>query len=138
MPTMILDDLSFTWNAKDLSAYVRRATLDYGADIQDASAMGVGGKQKKGGLLDWSLSVELNQDWGATPAPDVDLFDDVGVERAVTVRPDKTAAISATNPDYTGQGILETYPPLGNAVGELATTTINIQGTGLLVRDITP
>ena len=46
-----------------------------------------------------------------------------------------TSAVRAPgNPQYSGSCILESYPPLGNSVGELATGSISLQGNGPLAR----
>jgi hypothetical protein len=49
----------------------------------------------------------------------------------------KSTVVGATNPNWTGTGILETYPPLGNSVGDLSTTTATFQSAGTLTRAIT-
>ena len=44
--------------------------------------------------------------------------------------------MGANNPQFTGNAILMSYPPLGNSVGELATGSITLEGNGPLVRAV--
>jgi hypothetical protein len=79
-----------------------------------------------GGLKDWSASIDFAQDYAAAQV-DATMFPLVGSTFAVEIRP-TSGARSATNPAYTGTGILESYQPIGGSVGDEATTTVSIQG----------
>lgn len=135
MASLHFNDAFVSINAKDLSSFTRSVTINYAAEMLDETAMGDDTRINKGGLKNWSMELEMNQDFGATPAPDIDLFSLVGSTFTVIVRPVEASAQSATNPHFTGTGILESYPPLGNGVGELALTSISIQSAGTLSRD---
>jgi hypothetical protein len=134
---MVFIDAFVSINAKDLSAFVRSVTINYAAEMVDETTMGALTRINKGGLKTWSVDVEFKQDFGATPAPDIDLFSLVGTAVPLIIRPVKATVVGATNPNWTGTGILETYPPLGNSVGDLATTTATFQSAGTLTRAIT-
>lgn len=136
MPSLALTDAFVSINGKDLSAFVRSVTIDYSAEMLDETTMGDTTRKNKGGLKDWSIEVEFKQDYGATPAPDIDLFSLVGTTFPVIVRPVKSTAVSATNPNYTGTGILESYPPIGGSVGDLAIASCTIQSAGPLTRAV--
>lgn len=133
MAAFVYDDAFVSINGVDLSDHVRSVTLDYKAELQDDTAMGDTTRSKLGGLKDWSLQVEFNQDFAASSV-DVSLFSLVGSTFTVIVRPDKSTAVGATNPNFTGTGILESYPPISGGVGELATTSVSIQAAGALSR----
>lgn len=134
MASLHFNDAYVSINAKDLSAFVKGVTINYSAEMLDETTMGDTTRKNKGGLFNWSIDVEFKQDFGATPAPDIDLFSLVGTTFTVIVRPVKATVVGATNPNYTGTGILESYPPLGNSVGDLATSAITIQSAGALSR----
>lgn len=134
MASLSFTDAFVSINAKDLSAFVKSVTVNYKAEMLDETTMGDTTRKNKGGLLNWSIDVEFKQDFGATPAPDIDLFSLVGTTFTVIVRPVKATVVGPTNPNYTGTGILESYPPLGGSVGDLATTSITIQSAGALSR----
>ena len=129
-------DASVTINSVDLSDHIRSVTINYGAEILDKTAMGDSSRTRLAGLKDWSVDIEFNQDFAAAEV-DATLFSLVGsTDFTIAIRPTSTGA-SATNPNFNGRCLLETYPPLGNAVGELATVSITFQGDGDLTRGTT-
>lgn len=134
MASLAFTDAHVSINAKDLSAFVQSVTINYSAEMLDETTMGDTTRKNKGGLKNWSIDVEFRQDFGTTPAPDIDLFSLVGTTFTVVVRPVKGTAVGATNPNYTGTGILESYSPIGNSVGDLALAPITIQSAGALSR----
>ena len=134
MPGFVLKDASVKINSVVLSDHARSVTVNYSAEVQDATCMNPDGtKSKVSGLKDWTLDIEFAQDF-ATGSVDATLFPLVGGAAVpIEIKP-TSAATSPTNPAYAGNGIVQSYPPLGGAVGALATTTVRIEGTGLLTR----
>ena len=120
----------------DVSSYVKTVTLNYSAEMLDDTAMGDTTKSRKGGLKDWSVDLDLYQDY-ADDQIDEDIFALVGTTFEVQVAANGGTP-SADNPVYTGTGILESFPPIGGTVGEMEMTRIRILAAGTLVRDITP
>jgi hypothetical protein len=135
MAELVWNDASVTISGTDLSDHVRSVTLNYGAEILEITAMGNAGVRTKiAGLKDWSLDVEFNQDYAASKV-DATLFPLVGAAAfAIVVKP-TSGSVSATNPSFTGNGVLETYPPVGGEVGTVGTASCSIQGTGALSRN---
>lgn len=119
-------------NGVDLSAFTRSVTINYSAELLDETAFADTTRVNLGGLKNWSMEFEFNQDFAAS-ATDVSLFSLVGTASTLIVRP-TASAVSTTNPNYTGSGILESYTPLGNSVGDLATATATFQSAGALSR----
>lgn len=107
-----------------MSAFVQGVTIDYKADVLEDTAMGDTSRSKIGGLKDWSAKIDFNQDFAAS-STDAYLFPLVGTSFTVKIRP-TSAAISATNPEYQGTGILDGYSPISGKVGEKASTSVNI------------
>lgn len=140
MATFVLTDASVTINSVDLSDRVKSVSIDYLAEQQDDTTMGAGTRTMIPGLLDYTIECEMVQDFAASEV-DVTMFPLVGaVAFPIAIRAD-SGAISATNPEYQGNVIIENYPPLGNTVGEIATTTLRFRPSGAsptLIRDITP
>lgn len=132
MANVVLTNAFVSLNAVNLSAFVRSVTLNYAAELQDDTAMGDSARSRIGGLKDWSIQIEFFQDYAAG-AVDASLFSLVGTTFAVEVR-HSGAAASATNPKYTGTGILESYQPVGGAVGENLMAPVVVQGVGSLTR----
>jgi len=136
MAELVYKDPYLLVNSVDLSDYVRQVTINYGAEILDKTAGTTNSKEKIAGLKDWSLSIELNQDF-ATSAVDDTLFDLVGAaEFAVVIKPNGSVT-GSSNPSFSGNGVLASYPPLGASVGQLITTSITIEGSGDLSRATT-
>jgi hypothetical protein len=132
MANVVLTNAFVSLNSVNLSSLVRSVTLNYAAQLQDDTAMGDTAVSRIGGLKDWSLEVEFFQDYDANKV-DATLFSLVGSTFAVEVR-HSAANASATNPKYTGTGILESYQPVGGAVGENLMAPVTIQGVGALTR----
>ena len=117
----------------DLSARVKSVTLEYSSEVVDASTMGVGAtRERVGGFLDWTLSVEFAQDYAAANV-DATLFPLVGTSVACIVKPVNTTT-SATNPQFSGNAILATYRPLGAEVGNVVMAPVTFQANGVLSR----
>lgn len=116
----------------DLSDHVRQVTLRYSGEPQDITAMSATARARLGGLLDWSLDVEFNQDYAAGEV-DATLFSLVSTSVAVVLRPD-AGVIGPTNPEFTGNAILENYQPLGGTVGDPHVSPVTFVGNGALAR----
>jgi predicted secreted protein len=119
-------------NGVDLSGSVRSVTINTEAEDLEDTAMGDTFRSRIGGLKDWSIDVELNQDFAASQA-DVTIFPLLGTVTAVVIKPVNGTA-SATNPQYSGNVLVSEYNPLDGAVGDLATTSVSWPGAGALTR----
>lgn len=128
MASFVLTDAEFVWNAVDLSDHVKKITVHYSREEKDATGMGNAGRVRKAGLYDWSWDIEAFNDEAAANMM-ATLFPDLGVQRAVKTRAIKGTAISATNPQYRGNGMIFELPVLGDSVGDMATTTFTIKGS---------
>lgn len=132
MAVFVFTDGRVELNAVNLSTLVRKVTLSPSADAQESTAMGATYRARLGGLKDWSVEVEFNQDFAAAQV-DATLFPLLGTTFSVKVRP-TTGVISATNPEYQGTGLLTEYTPLDGSVGDLAVSPVTIEGAGTLTR----
>jgi len=128
MAQMVLTNAYVAVNAVDISSSVKSVTLNYSKEELDDTVMGDTGRSRAGGLADWTLELELINDF-ADDAMDEDLFALVGTTFAIAVRPVNTT-ISTSNPEYQGTGFLGEYAPISGAVGDLATTKITIKAAG--------
>lgn len=119
-------------NSVVMSSFCRGVTLNINADELDDTAMGDTYRSRIGGLKDWSLAPEFNQDFAAS-AVDVTLFPLLGTVVTAKVRP-TSSAIGATNPEYSGSVLISQHNPFGNSVGDLATMSVQWPGAGTLSR----
>ncbi len=132
MAEQVLTNAHLTVNGVNLSDHVRSITLRYAAELQDITAMSDTTRARLGGLKDWSFDVEFNQDFAASNV-DATLFPIVGTSVAVIIRPD-AGAVSTTNPNFTGNAMIESYQPVGGAVGDAHVSPVTFQGNGTLTR----
>jgi hypothetical protein len=116
----------------DLSDHVKSITINWGAEALDSTAMSHTTRQNVGGLLTWSIQVDFLQDYAASEV-DVTLQALVGTTATVVVRADAGAS-AATNPTYTGTGLLTSYVPVGGTVGDMHMTQATFEAGGTLVR----
>lgn len=133
MAEIIFDDPYVMINTVDLSDHVRSVTINYKAEIQDKTAGGSTSRERIAGLKDWSVDIEFNQDYAAGEV-DATLFSLIGAASfPIIIKPDGDTT-GVTNPRFTGNAVLETYSPIAGSVGDLATTTITMQGDGDMSR----
>lgn len=133
MSKMVLKDAFLSVGGTDLSAFVSQLTLNYAADVPEVTSMGDTTRTRlAGGLKDWSVDVEFYQDFDASQLDDT-LFALVGTQVALVIRP-ASAAVGSNNPEFTGNAILESYPPMGQSVGDAAAASATFQGDGTLTR----
>lgn len=133
MGKFVIRDASLTIGGVDLSDHVQSVTVNYGADTPEKTSMGDDTHlMMGGGLKNWSIDVTFLQDFAANEVDDT-LFAMVGTEVTVVVKP-TSDAVSSTNPSYTGTGLIASYNPIGNSVGEAATAPVNIMSAGTLTR----
>lgn len=132
MASFAFTDASVVINAVDLSDHVRSVTLNVEAEDLEDTAMGDTFRSRIGGLKDWSIDLEFNQDFAASEI-DATIFPILGTVVTVTVKP-TSAAVGATNPSYSGSVLISEYNPLDGSVGDLATTSVSWPGAGTLTR----
>ena len=135
MATIILDDMSLSIGGNDVSAYIESGELNYGAEVKDDTTMTANTRKNKGGLKNWAVRATVHNDW-VDNGLDEDMFGLVGTEVAVILKP-TSAAISTTNPGYSGQAIMTAFNPIsGGQVGEIAKANIELVCAGDLDRDV--
>lgn len=134
MAEQVFTDASVTINSVDLSDRVKSVTLDYSVETHDNTAMGDTTRSKIAGFLNWTVTVEFMQDYAAAQV-DATLYPLVGAAAfPVALLPVKTGGVSATNPSFTGNAILENYQPITASIGELGTVSVTFSSAGTLTR----
>jgi len=133
MAEFVLTNAHLSVATVDLSDHVRQLTLNDGADAPESTAMSATYRARlAGGLKDWSVSVEFNQDYAAGEV-DVTLAALVGTSVALVIRAD-AGAVATTNPEWTGNAILTSYQPMGGSVGDAHVAPATFEGNGALAR----
>ncbi|WP_435111873.1 hypothetical protein [Nocardiopsis synnemataformans] len=134
MASFSFKDADFVLNSVNLSDFTRSVTISVEAEELEDTAMGDDWRSRLGGLKSFSIDVEFNQDFAAS-AIDQTLWPLLGTTVAFTLKP-TSAAVSETNPEYSGSVLITEYTPLDGAVGDLATTSVSFPGNGTLARAV--
>jgi hypothetical protein len=126
MAQIVLTDAFVSLGGTNVSDHVTSVTINYERDEVEATAMGDSTHGQLLGLKNWSIELEVQQDFAAASIDSI-LWNAVDTKATVAaiVRP-TSAAKSATNPEYTATGYIPSYSPLSGSVGELATTQVRI------------
>jgi hypothetical protein len=132
MATFAFIDGTITVNAVNMSPMITSVSLKVQADELEDTAFGDTYRSRLGGLKDWSVDIDFNQDFAAAQV-DATLFPLLGTVVTVTVKA-TSAANSATNPQYSGSVLVKEYTPLDGGVGDLAKTSVSWPGAGTLTR----
>ena len=133
MATFLSNDAYVSIGGVDLSDHCIQAGVTYEAEALDDSAMGDSTRSNFGGLKNWSMSVELFSDF-ATGSVDLTIQPIVGSTTTCTIRAVSTGGVSATSPNYTGLGFIQSYNPIAGSVGDMAKVSVNILAAGDLSR----
>ncbi len=109
----------------DLSDHCAEFTLNTSTAELENSAMGDYTDFSTPGLLKWSVEAKFYQDFASGSVHSVlealrAQLATLGVPPVapIVLRPSKTNAVSATNPQWSGDIFISKYPPLGGKHGE--------------------
>ena len=127
-----LNNASITINSVDLSTYVTSVTLSQSADSLETTAMGDSARTFIGGLTNGTIDIDFNADFAASKT-EATIYPLVGTTTAVVVKP-VAASVSATNPSYTFNVIVNEWDTLNGSIGELATHSVSWQIAGAITK----
>lgn len=118
-------------NSVNLSVNVGSLALAYSAESLDETTMGDDSRNRKGGLKDWSVDVTFKHNFSCV---DATLFGIVGCQACMEIRPQNICS-TAVNPRYQGTVHIQSYPPMGGAVGSLLEATVRLESASDLSRN---
>lgn len=135
MAKQVLTNVAVTFGtaATDISAYVTSITLSTTANEVVTSAMGSSAMTRIQGMIDNSVTVELQQDYPTIEKLFWDAFT-AGTAVPMTVKPNGTAAASSTNPSYAFSVLPTSWTPVNGAIGDLATVSITYPISGAITK----
>jgi len=135
----VLRDASVLVNAVDLSDDVESLSWPLSQSAEMDTSMGATAHTYLAGLKDSTVTVNFRSDFAAAQVwATLSAVYTAGVAVALKIRADKTAAISATNPELQANAILTSFDPIAGSVGGTANTSVAFQVTGAVTFDITP
>ena len=137
-----LTDAFVNINAVDLSAHVVGGDFDYdNRTTEDGPCMGQTTAKNLFVLKNWSCRVRFKQDFAAAQVhATLEPLARLGTVTDIKLRPDKSDAISATNPEFQFQAIIQSFRPWGGTFGEVPETEAVLipAGNSDVVVDTTP
>lgn len=136
MAKFVTTDYTITLDGDDFSSSIAAVTLEISADEQETTSFGAAGgyRTRIGGLKDATISLDFHQDFGASSV-DATLFPLLGTLVPFVITP-TSAAVSATNPSYSGSALCVQYSPFSNSVGDLATLSVSWPVSGEVTRGV--
>lgn len=133
MAKMVLLAEFVSINGTDLSSYARKAELTVEVEDKDVTTYGsLGWKELLGGLKSSELSLEFLQDVAAS-AIDSIMWPLLGTVVTFVVRADQ-AAVSTSNPQYSGSVLVKAWNPLEGSVGDEASVSVSYPTSGAVTR----
>ena len=135
MAKQVLTNVAVTYGtaATDISAYVTSITLSSSAAEVATTSMGSSAVTRIQGLIDNSITMELQQDYPTIEKLFFDAFT-AGTAVPMTVKPNGTAAASSTNPQYAFSVLPTAHTPVNGAIGDLATMSISFPISGVITK----
>ena len=135
MAKQVLTNVAVTFGtaATDISSYVTSITLSTTANEVVTSAMGSSAMTRIQGMIDNSVTLELQQDYPTIEKLFWDAFT-AGTAVPMTVKPNGTAAASSTNPSYAFSVLPTSWTPVAGAIGDLATVSITYPISGAITK----
>ena len=117
----------------DISGYVTSITLSTTANEVMTSAMGSSAMTRIQGMIDNSVTIELQQDYPTIEKLFWDAFT-AGTAVPMTVKPNGTAAAGSSNPQYSFSALPTSWTPVSGAIGDLATASITYPISGAITK----
>jgi hypothetical protein len=135
MPKMVLTAQYLSINANVLNAYTKKAELSVEVEDKDVTTYAsLGWKEVLGGLKSAELACEFLQDFDATKLDSI-MWPLLGLVVPFEVRADQ-AAVSASNPKYSGSILIKGWNPLEGSVGDEATVGVSFPTSGAVARAV--
>ena len=135
MAKQVLTNVAVTYGTAntDISAYVTAITLSSSAAEVATTSMGSSAVTRIQGLIDNSITMELQQDYPTIEKLFFDAFT-AGTAVPMTVKPNGTAAASSTNPQYAFSVLPTAHEMVKGAIGDLATMSISFPISGAITK----
>ena len=135
MAKQVLTNVAVTYGTAntDISAYVTSITLSTTAAEVVTTSMGSSAVTRIQGLIDNSITMELQQDYPTIEKLFFDAFT-AGTAVPMTVKPNGTAAASSTNPQYAFSVLPTAHEMVKGAIGDLATMSITFPISGVITK----
>ena len=132
MAKFVATDYSITINGSDFSTSLASVDLSVESDDVETTAFGGEWRTRVGGLKSASLTLDFHQDFAAASV-DATLWPLLNTVATVVIKP-TSGSVSATNPSYTAEALVNAYQPFASSVGDLATLSVTWPVSGTVTR----
>lgn len=132
MAKFVATDYKITINGTDFSTSLAAVDLSIDSDDVETTAFGAGWRTRVGGLKSAEISLDFHQDFGASSV-DATLWPLLNSIATVVITP-TSGTVSATNPSYTAEALVNSYQPFASSVGDLATLSVTWPVSGTVTR----
>lgn len=145
---VLLATSSSTGSTIDISSFVRSLEFTRTYDIHDVTTMGNTDRQRRAGIAEYSFNMSILQSYSTEDALGgqgsldqlLNTLADVGQGGGsfyVAIRPNSQVIRGPSNPEYSGQMVLEEYAPIAGEVGDALEMEVPFVSAGSLARDVT-
>lgn len=133
MALISLQNASVVVGGNDLSDHCSGVEFSVDVDELDSTVMGNNGfKSTLGGLKEGSLKISLKQDFAASNIDSI-LWPLLGTVVTFVIKP-VAAAVSTSNPSYSGSVLVGSYAPINGSVGDLVEFDLDWKTSGVVTR----
>jgi hypothetical protein len=132
MAKFVATDFKITLNGSALSPSIHSVTLDVNANEVETTTFGNTYKTVVGGIISGSAKLDFYQDFAAGSV-DAQIWPLLNTIGTLVITP-TSATVSATNPSYTAQVLINAYQPINASIGDLAGFSVTWPTTGTVTR----
>ena len=135
MAKFMASNFVVTLNGVDLSSSLHAVTLDVTSNEIDTTTFGTTTNVYKtvvGGVLSGSAKLDFYQDY-ASASVDATIWPLVNTVGTLVIKPAGTA-VSATNPSYTANVLINGYTPVMGSIGDLSSFSVTWPTSGSVTR----
>ena len=136
MPAEVIRDAKIQIASFDFGNLARACTITYNFPTLDTTGFGDTSKTFVFDFSEWSVSIDFFDDFTDNGLNEL-LFTWAGTTQAFKAAK-ADAVISPTNPEFRGNVLMTTVPIFQAGVGVVAGGTLNLQGSGTLLRAVAP
>lgn len=135
MAKFLATQFNISLNGTDLSSSLHSVTLDVSSNEVDTTTFGTTSTVYKtvvGGIVSGSAKLDFYQDYAAGSV-DATIWPLVNTIGTLVIKPNGTA-VSATNPSYTAQVLINAYTPVMGSIGDLSSFSVTWPTSGSVTR----
>jgi len=132
MAKFVATDFKITLNGTALSPSINSVTLDVTSNEVETTTFGSTFKTVVGGIISGSAKLDFYQDFAAGSV-DAQIWPLINTIGTLVITP-TSATVSATNPSYTAQVLINNYQPINASIGDLAGFSVTWPTTGTVTR----